>query len=140
MIQLPWFKVGEVLVWTVVELLYEIWIKFIDVCLLNTLLLWYTCCTYIKGYDTLFLVACTRLYKPLCWLVGWLVGRSVAVHDARNLWRSTLFFLCKSYILILYLKKTHFLVACTQLYKLLCWLVRCWLLGVLDLWRSALFL
>ena len=25
-----------------------------------------------------FLVACTRLYKPLCRLVGWSVGRSVA--------------------------------------------------------------
>ena len=34
-----------------------------------------------------FLVACTRLYKPLCRLVSW----SVAVHKARNLWRLVLF-------------------------------------------------
>ena len=26
-----------------------------------------------------YLVACTRLYKPLCWSVRWLVGPSVAV-------------------------------------------------------------
>ena len=33
------------------------------------------------------LVACTRLYKPLCRSVG----PSVAVHEARDLWRSALF-------------------------------------------------
>ena len=50
-----------------------------------------------------FLVACTRLYKPLCRSVSPSVGRSVrrlvrpsvrrsiAVHKARNLWRSALF-------------------------------------------------
>ena len=54
-----------------------------------------------------FLVACTRLYKPLCQLVSWSVGRlvrrsvgpsvrrpsvrrSVAAHGTRDLWRSTL--------------------------------------------------
>ena len=34
---------------------------------------------------------------------------------------SLFFCLCKSHFL--YLKKTHFLVECTQFYKLLCWLV-----------------
>ena len=48
-----------------------------------------------------FLVACTRLYKPLCWSVGrlvglsvgWSVGRSVGnwLLGARNIWRSALF-------------------------------------------------
>ena len=49
-----------------------------------------------------FLVACTRLYKPLCRLVSWSVGRfvrwsvgpsvrrSVAAHGTRDLWRSAL--------------------------------------------------
>ena len=33
--------------------------------------------TYIFSINS-FLVACTRLYKPLCWPVGLSVGRSVA--------------------------------------------------------------
>ena len=36
---------------------------------------------------TVFLVAYTRLYKPLCWSVG----PSVAVHEACDLWRLALF-------------------------------------------------
>ena len=39
----------------------------------------------------LLLVTCMRLYMPLCLSIGWLVRRSVAVHEACNLWRSALF-------------------------------------------------
>ena len=49
----------------------------------------------IASTVSLFLVECMRLYKPLCRLVppsvGWLVGWSVAVHKARDLWRLALF-------------------------------------------------
>ena len=31
----------------------------------------------VSSLPSYFLVACTRLYKPLCWLVGWSVGLSV---------------------------------------------------------------
>ena len=48
----------------------------------------------IQCKDLRFLVACTQLYKPLCRLVGPLVGPSVAVHEARDLWQSALLFLC----------------------------------------------
>ena len=63
----------------------------------------------------LFLVACTRLYKPLCPLVclsvcRWRLG-------ACDLWRLALF-LCKSHFLILYLKKTHFFIFLTPFGKL----------------------
>ena len=44
-----------------------------------------------------FLVACTHLYKPLCWLVGWFIRQSVGrlvgcwLLGASNLWQSALF-------------------------------------------------
>ena len=41
-----------------------------------------------------FLVACTRLYKPLCQSVG----PSVAVHEARDLWQSALSCLGKIHV------------------------------------------
>ena len=44
------------------------------------------------GCNLAFLVACTRLCKPLCWSVHWSIRRSVAALGARNLWRSALFF------------------------------------------------
>ena len=47
-----------------------------------------------------FLVACTRLYKPLCPSVR----RSVAVHDARDLWRSALL----TYLTKVYIPTYHF--------------------------------
>ena len=52
-------------------------------------------CSMKKKFDQFvrFLVACTRLYKPLCRSVRPSVGPSVAVHKARDLWRSALFWL-----------------------------------------------
>ena len=43
-------------------------------------------------HSLMFLVACTQLYKPLCWLVGVSVGLSVRrwMLGARDLWQSAL--------------------------------------------------
>ena len=93
--------------------------------------------------ENTFSVACTQLYKPLCWSVGVLVSWSVGLLvrqsvcrwllGACNLWQSALFWQKPSINFVSDLRKivrNHldwrdwtmtFLVACTQLYKPLIW-------------------